>query len=273
MPIIKAGPYDVEYAEVGSGPATLLLHSSAAGNRQWRKLMEERGSRNRLYAANLFGYGATSPWPGERPLTLGDQANLVLALAHFLPERFTLIGHSLGGAVALQAATRLPDRLDALVLFEPILFYLLRERGDHDAFEEIDAVRRGCLEANARGDVDGAARLFIEFWSGHGAWEATADERKVRMLATIPALMQEWDMIFGGASRIADWRAIQAPVHILYAADTRRPTRAIADILRQEFPRWKFHEVPAGGHTAPISRPDLVNPVLAEILDSVSAPT
>src|SRR5690606_20354308 len=45
MPIIKAGPYDVEYAEAGSGPAVVLLHSSAAGSRQWRKLMEERSAR------------------------------------------------------------------------------------------------------------------------------------------------------------------------------------------------------------------------------------
>src|SRR5690606_37316283 len=123
MPIIKAGPYDVDYAEAGKGPAVLLLHSSAAGNRQWRKLMEERAGKNRLVAMNLFGYGQTSPWPGERPMTLDDQANLVLALAHFLPERFTLVGHSLGAAVALQSAKRLAGQLDALVLYEPILFF------------------------------------------------------------------------------------------------------------------------------------------------------
>ena len=98
MPIVKAGPYDIDYAEAGRGPAALLLHSSAAGNRQWRKLMEERAARNRLIAINLFGYGATAKWPNERPLTLGDQANLVTATAHFVPGSLALIGHSLGGA-------------------------------------------------------------------------------------------------------------------------------------------------------------------------------
>ena len=68
MPIVKADPYDVDYAEAGSGPTVLLLHSSAAGNRQWRKLMDERAGRHRLIAINLFGYGATSKWPGERPM-------------------------------------------------------------------------------------------------------------------------------------------------------------------------------------------------------------
>jgi pimeloyl-ACP methyl ester carboxylesterase len=266
MPIIKAGPYDVDYAEVGKGPAVLLLHSSAAGNRQWRKLMEERAGQNHLIAANLFGYGATSSWPGERPLALDDQANLVVALAHFLPERFTLIGHSLGAATALQAAVRLGNRLDALVLFEPILFYLLRLHGD-DAYEEIASVRRDYLAAAERSDWDGAARRFIDFWSGHGAWDATADERKARMMPTLPAILHEWAMIGVDGPPLENWRKIEAPVHLLYAADTRRTTRAIAEILRREFPRWKFHEIPEGGHTAPITRPEIVNPVIAEILD------
>lgn len=267
MPVIKAGPYDVEYAEAGSGPTVLLLHSSAAGNRQWRKLMEERTGKNRLVAANLFGYGNTSPWSGERPMRIDDQANLALAVAHFLPERFTLIGHSLGAAVALQAATRLGGRLEKLILFEPILFYLLRAQND-PAYAEIDAVRRAFVEAVQRGDWDTAAHVFIDYWSGPGAWDATADERRARLLPTLPALLHEWTMMTAAdAPPVSAWQGIEAPVHVICAADTRATTRNIAAILRGEFPRWHFHEVAAGGHTAPISRPDLVNPVIAEILE------
>jgi pimeloyl-ACP methyl ester carboxylesterase len=267
MTIIKAGPYDIDYIEAGSGPAVLLLHSSAAGNRQWRKLMEERAGKNRLFAVNLFGYGATSAWPGERPMQFDDQANLVMAVAHFLPERFTLVGHSLGAAVAMQAAGRLKGRLDSLVLFEPILFYLLSKHGEQEAFAEIDALRRACLEGGEKGDLETVARIFIEYWSGHGAWDATADERKARLLPTIPALIHEWGMVGTDGPPLDSWKSIEAPVHVLSAADTRRPTRAIAEILRREYPQWHFQEVQAGGHTAPISRPDLVNPVIAGILD------
>ena len=270
MPIVKAGPYDIDYVEAGTGPAVLLLHSSAAGNRQWRRLMDERAGKNHLVAVNLFGYGATSAWPGERPMQIDDQANLILALAHFLPERFTLIGHSLGAAVSLQAARRLGGRLDSLVLFEPILFYLLRQQGEMEPYAEIDAVRRGCLEAEEKGDLDAVARLFVDFWSGHGAWDATADERKGRILPTLRALTPEWGTVGIDGPPLDSWKAIETPVHLMYATDTRRPTRAIAEILRREYPNWQFHEVAAGGHTAPISRPDLVNPVIAKILDGAS---
>ncbi|HEX5779912.1 MAG TPA: alpha/beta hydrolase [Xanthobacteraceae bacterium] len=267
MPIIKAGPYDVDYAEAGHDSAVLLLHSSAAGNRQWRKLVEERSGKNRMIAANLFGYGKTSAWPGERPMTLDDQANLVLALAHFLPERFTLVGHSLGAAVALQAATRLQARLNALVLYEPIPFYLLRRHNETEAFAEIDEVRSDVVAAAKRGDWESAARRFIDYWGGHGAWDATNDERRAPIISMLPANIPEWEMMFGDGPALETFKVIDAPVHVIYAANTRLSTRTLVELLRHEYPRWHFHEIESGGHTAPISRPGLVNPVIAGVLD------
>jgi pimeloyl-ACP methyl ester carboxylesterase len=267
MPIIKAGPYDVDYAEAGSGPTALLLHSSAAGSRQWRKLIEERSTRNHFVAANLFGYGRSSNWPGERPMTLDDEANLVLALAHFMPERFTLIGHSLGAAIAMQAALRLGGRLDALILYEPILFFLLEPNGEIEAFNEIDSVRRDCVAAAERGDWETMAHRFIDYWSGLGAWEATNDERKAPIVAMLRAVVPEFAMMFGATPMLDAWKDVEAPVHVIHAADTRRSTRAVVALLQRQYPGWHFHEVAAGGHTAPISRPDLVNPVIAKILD------
>lgn len=131
-------------------------------------------------------------------------------------------------------------------------------------------MRLGCLEAGGAGDLDTAGRLFVDYWSGHGAWDAAEDGRKARMLATLPALMHEWGMIGTDGPPLDAWKAIDAPVHVLHAADTRRPTRVIAEILRRKYPNWQFHEIPAGGHTAPISRPDLVNPSIANILDTAT---
>lgn len=268
MPIIKAGPYDVDVAEAGAGPAVLLLHSSAAGNRQWRKLVEERAAQNRLMAVNLFGYGATSNWPNERSMTLDDQVNIVTAVAHFADDPITLIGHSLGGAIACATAHRLGDRLCALIAFEPILFYLLRQMGETEAYAEIDKVRRTYNELAGKNDWDGVGRHFVDYWGGHGAWESMSDERRFRALQLLPPVVHEWAMVGTDGPSIDHWKEIKAPVHILYAADTRLPTRKIAELLRREIPHWHFHEIPTGGHLAPISRPDLVNPVMAKILDA-----
>src|SRR4029434_10600870 len=97
MPVIKAGAFDLDYTDTGSGPAVVLVHSSASGHRQWQRLIEALQSRYRLIAVNLFGYGKTSSWPGTRPLTTADQAELDAAAARVAPEAGHLIRHSARG--------------------------------------------------------------------------------------------------------------------------------------------------------------------------------
>jgi pimeloyl-ACP methyl ester carboxylesterase len=47
----------VDFLEAGSGPTVMLLHSSASGARQWRRLMDDLKSDFCVRAVNLFGYG------------------------------------------------------------------------------------------------------------------------------------------------------------------------------------------------------------------------
>jgi pimeloyl-ACP methyl ester carboxylesterase len=266
MPIIKAGPYDIDYIEAGSGPAVLLLHSSAAGNRQWRKLMEERAGKNRLFAVNLFGYGATSAWPGERPMQFDDQANLVMAVAHFLPERFTLVGHSLGAAVAMQAAGRLKGRLDSLVLFEPILFYLLSKHGEQEAFAEIDALRRACLEAGRKRRSGDSGENFHRILVGARRMGRHRRRTKGTPAPDNPRTDSRMGDGHTDGPPLDSWKSIEAPVHVLSAADTRRPTRAIAGIRNaQRRPHIRIGIFSGSRGRRPHrpdharSRPDLVN--------------
>jgi pimeloyl-ACP methyl ester carboxylesterase len=271
MPLAKAGPYDVEYAEAGAGPAVLLLHSSAAGHRQWRKLMEDLAGRYRLIAVNLFGYGATSQWPGERPMTLADQADLVGAVADLVPGPVAIIGHSLGGAVACEAALQLGERVRVLTVYEPILFYLLKRHGEAEAYADIQLMTGACFPPMERGDWEAVGHHFIDYWAGPGAWAATPDDRKARILPLLPPIRREWDSLGVDGRPIEEWGRIAAPVHLLHAADTRLSTKTIAALLRRAHPDWHFHELPAGGHLAPIARPDLINPVLTKILDVPAA--
>ncbi len=51
-----------DYIERGSGHTIILLHSKAARNKQWTKLIEFLCEDYHLVAPNLFGYGATDAW-------------------------------------------------------------------------------------------------------------------------------------------------------------------------------------------------------------------
>ena len=271
MPVIKAGAFDLEYADAGAGPAVVLVHSSASGHRQWRRLVETLQGRYRIIAVNLFGYGKTSSWPGTRPLAAADQAELVAAAAALAGEPVALIGHSLGGLVALEAAARLADRVRVVVAFEPILFGDLKVHGPAQAYDEIAGLASRCRELARRSDWNAVGECFVDYWTGPGVWAATPDERKQNMLTMLPAVVPEWDMAMTSARPLEGWSAITAPVHLIHAVDTRAPTREIVKLLAKHHPDWHVREVRSGGHMAPVTRPDLVNPLIAAAIDDASA--
>ena len=267
MPVIKAGAFDLDYTDTGAGPAVVLVHSSASGQRQWRALIDSLQSRYRVIAVNLFGYGKTSSWPGTRPMSAADQAELVAAAVALASEPVALVGHSLGGAVALEAAAVLSDRVRVLVAFEPILFGHLKVHGPASAYDEIANLARRYGELAQAGDWNAAGAWFVDYWAGPGTWAAMPNERRQNTIAMLPAVVHEWDMATSGIRPLAGWRAITAPVHLIHAADTRAPTRAIVELLAKTYPDWHAHQVPSGGHMAPLARPDLVNPAIAAALD------
>jgi len=271
MQTVRVGKFDVEYLEAGTGPAVILLHSSASGLRQWRKLVEDLRGGYRAVAVNLFGYGRTSPWPDGAAQTLGDQAALVTSVASMIDGPVTLVGHSLGGAVALETALHLGDRLQAVIAFEPILFSLLETYGPADAFAEIRNVATRYTAWGRAGDWDRAGEWFVDYWSGAGAWSSMSEERKAGLRVMLPNVVHEWHAVISPAHPLDEWGKIAAPVHVLRAADTRYPTRAIASLLTTAHRHWRLHELEAGGHMAPLARPDLVNPLIAGILAEVTS--
>jgi len=268
MPIVRAGAFDLDYADTGSGPAIVALHSSASGHRQWQRLAEMLRDRYRVIAVNLFGYGKTSAWPGTRPLDAADQAELVAAAADLVPGPVILVGHSLGGVVAFEAAARLHGRVRLLVAFEPVLFGHLRMHGPPAAHEEIAGVASRFDALAGADDWDAAGACFVDYWSGPGAWAALPDARRRAIRATLPAVTHEWTMVMRGIRPLDGWRAIAAPVHLVHAADTRTPTGEIVKLLAWAYPHWTVHQLGSGGHMAPLARPDLVNALIEAIIEA-----
>src|SRR5450759_958606 len=136
MPVHSNGSVMLDYTEDGTGDTVVLIHSSVSGNRQWRALVDALKERFRVIAINLFGYGQTTPWLDARLQTLSDQAGLVLTLCEQTQSPIHIVGHSFGGSVALKAATMLGPRVGRLVLLEPNPFYLLKQHGRTDDYEE-----------------------------------------------------------------------------------------------------------------------------------------
>lgn len=107
---------DLAYTSAGTGSEVLVLIHGLGGSRQtWRHLIPSLARTHTVIALDLPGHGESDPPAGD--YSLGAHAcavrDLMLALGH---QRATLIGHSLGGGVAMQAAYQFPERIDRLVL-------------------------------------------------------------------------------------------------------------------------------------------------------------
>ena len=105
----------VTYAQAGSGPVLLLIHGMGGTYENWQAVIEPLAREHTVVAPDLPGHGASAPGGGD--YSLGAFAaglrDLLIGLGH---ERATLVGHSLGGGIAMQFAYHFPEMTERLVL-------------------------------------------------------------------------------------------------------------------------------------------------------------
>jgi pimeloyl-ACP methyl ester carboxylesterase len=105
----------VSYRLAGRGPLLLLVHGIAGSSETWELPMRRLADRFTVLAPDLPGHGRSDPPLGDYSLgaTASMLRDLLLALGH---GRATLVGHSLGGGVVMQAAYQFPELCERLVL-------------------------------------------------------------------------------------------------------------------------------------------------------------
>ncbi|MCP3422817.1 alpha/beta fold hydrolase [Nocardioides pinisoli] len=107
--------HDLSYVDTGSGPAILFIHGILGSQRQWSHLVDELDEDHRVVVPDLFGHGDSAKPTGD--YSLGAHAATLRDLLDRLGiERVTLVGHSLGGGIAMQFYYLFPERVDRLVL-------------------------------------------------------------------------------------------------------------------------------------------------------------
>lgn len=105
----------VAYRESGSGSVVVLVHGLAGSMRTWDAVMPKLAARHTVVALDLPGHGRSEQPAGD--YSLGAFASILRDLLDVLGHRTaTVVGHSLGGGIALQFAYQFPERCQRLVL-------------------------------------------------------------------------------------------------------------------------------------------------------------
>lgn len=112
----------VAYVDEGAGEQTLLfIHGLATYLPSWNKNIEVLKSRYRCIAIDLPGYGRSSK--GNTTSSLNDYAEVVLKVIDELRlKNVILVGHSMGGQVAVTTVLKSPDQFERLILLAPAGF-------------------------------------------------------------------------------------------------------------------------------------------------------
>src|SRR3954470_24681134 len=103
------------FLRAGSGPALLLLHGIGNSCETWAGVIDRLAETHTVIAPDLLGHGSSDKPRGG--YSIAGYANGMRDLLSVLDiERATVVGHSLGGGIALQFAYQFPERVERIVL-------------------------------------------------------------------------------------------------------------------------------------------------------------
>ncbi|HVO83693.1 MAG TPA: alpha/beta hydrolase [Syntrophobacteria bacterium] len=115
---LAAGGIGTHYLKAGRGPCLVLLHGAGGSSLNWSPVMAALAAKCCVIAPDMVGYGES-----DKPAVVYDRPFFAAWLRHFLDalglEKPILLGHSQGGAVALQFAIEHSERLQRLILVCP----------------------------------------------------------------------------------------------------------------------------------------------------------
>lgn len=118
---VKLDSVNINYIDKGSGNAILMIHGLGGNASHWNNLIEQLSVTNRCIAIDLPGYGASSVVKGiESSKVLDFYAKTITAFIQSLQlKNLILMGHSMGGQVAMILAMQEPDLVSKLILVAP----------------------------------------------------------------------------------------------------------------------------------------------------------
>ena len=114
---VRIHGHSVRYRTAGKGPVVLLVHGIAGSSQTWDEIIPALARDHTVIAPDLLGHGESAKPRGD--YSLGAYASglrdLLAVLGH---DRATIVGHSLGGGIAMVFAYQFPERTERLVLVD-----------------------------------------------------------------------------------------------------------------------------------------------------------
>lgn len=249
----------MNYVQYGNGPVIFLLHGFCGSSLYWRPVIARLCRHFRVIAPDFPGYGASACQPPCR--TLPEFARTVVELADRLGiDKFSVVGHSMGGFVVQQLIADYVQRLNSAVPYGTAR-RIDSEKRFESAAATLDRLRTDGPSATAARIAstwftDGASNPYYDLCreAGKGmTLEAGIGTVEACNAADFPSLTKR----------------VETSVLIVHGDQEKSFPIAQALELRDALPGASLCVLPGCGHGAHLQRPDLFNQVLAEFFHDV----
>ncbi|MGH7929969.1 MAG: alpha/beta fold hydrolase [Candidatus Binatia bacterium] len=241
---------NLHFEAAGDGPPLIILHGLLGSAGNWRSMSRRLGAHYKVFAVDLRNHGR-SPHSD-----IFDYDVMTADLREFTEQqalsRIMLLGHSMGGKVAMQFAIDYSERVDRLAIvdiapkpYEPSQRDLL------EALRSLDLSRY-----KAFGDVDAALATKV---SGASLRQfllknlARDENGRLRWKIHLAAIYQNYDKLARG---FAPERTFDRPTLFIRGGRSNYIEDDDAGLIRHIFPRAEIVTLPEAGHWVHVEAPE-----------------
>lgn len=243
---VRNGDLNMAYQEAGAGPAFVLVHGFTGSKLDFQDQLAWFADLRRVIACDQRGHGETS---NQQPYRLDAMVDDLLGLLDVLDiERCDLLGHSLGGMVALRAVLGHPDRFRSLILMDtaPAPLALWHETARDSLVQRVmEQGSQVLLEQARRTTPTPAQQRGIDFLGADEHWRRL--EVKLEQLDTL-AFRDLMSELSGHASVVDALDTISCPTTVL-VGEHDAPFLEPATLLADRIPGARLKTIPAADHS------------------------
>ena len=241
-------------------PPLVLLHATLSTSGQLAGLVRELAATRRVLALDRRGSGGSRLAP-PRPVGVPEHVADVVALLDAAGVAAAeVVGHSLGGVVALEVAARHPVRVRSVVAFEPPYVAVADGRAGRAMRRVADAVEAAFADAGPAS----AARAFIDGIGGQGTFDAMPERTRAFLSSEGEGALADVGLRGLAPEGLS---SIRVPVTLLGAGSSEPFYRAILAALAARIPGSRVVMLDGFRHASPITDPA---PVASAILASLA---
>lgn len=270
MTMVKANDVNLYCEQAGEGEAVVFLHGYTGSSQDWANQLAHISAKYRAVAIDHRGHGRSEAPAAEEDYSIYIFSQDVYELLKELGiDRCCLVGHSMGGFMALQFVLDHPETVRVLVLVDT-------SSGDYDSPPGYPELKAKLYDLARNNGLEAA----FEYDAAHNPTRIERFEKhpEMREIARQRVLNTSVDGYIFASRSFGKWKPVTDRLHeikvptLIFWGDEDAPFQRPSLTLKESIPRAELIIVPGVGHNPHEEDPDIFNEALIKFLSVIDWP-